>query len=869
MTSEIRKNLIKTSNVFSIPDDDIMFDYLKDFNHDAYVFATDINREVTYSPGAVKAHATSLLENIVGDMLVKSGNKIVNPRVKFHMKVEKLYTFDIISYRFKNKLLSAYNLRSSIHDDLAKTKEREFDIALKLHRLLFDILWKYYEEFADEVYFKKPEYIEPTIKDDVEIDQTPQEIPDVIPERLFDRCIICGSPNNSKDSNFCRKCNNKLDNVEDLINMRNSLVDLSSFTVKDVRELGYSKEYSRQLVIELLNENLIYKKDKVYSLKEYEFESFLKCINEYFEINYLLTEFILGKYKLNQIKNTEIYKKGLDNIQPYTQVPKIVNEIIFKEFLNDVNLGVPIDDIINNTNITQNDIDEWFSNQIVDFKNHHVNNEFINYNLLLMEKYLVLKRNACKNSEILKILHITHDIVDFWKNSLKRQSQKFFNELKECEMDLILNALEQDKTKIESCNIADITIDDLNLMIESGKNGDELYESFYNVFYDSYYKQRREEFLIHLSNNDYDSAITISGLEKEEVDKWYESSAKDFAFGNRDINSFYIKTTKILMKNYVNARKLKKSQEESCKLINKNVYDIKRWLDIEEPLFIDFKNDLEDVLIKNVIDGFNDKKSVEEISKTFDISQNKIWKFIECGKNGEEKYVKIYEVYLDSYVVYQLNEFLVQIKIKPKHKVLKSLSISENEFDKYYRLGRNGDEKFKEFADEYYDFKINKYVNSMIKGRNQSKALRNADLSKEELADDIDERILNKQLEIVTDEIAKDKTTKQAAKKANISVDVVYDWFLKGRAGDEKFKDFAEFYYENYVEIGSNLVQEALEDGIPLKVILKKSKEHFTREDYDFWKKHNFLKKTYEINMDDKEELNEKLKKEILGDNYG
>ena len=100
-------------------------------------------------------------------------------------------------------------------------------------------------------------------------------------------------------------------------------------------------------------------------------------------------------------------------------------------------------------------------------------------------------------------------------------------------------------------------------------------------------------------------------------------------------------------------------------------------------------------------------------------------------------------------------------------------------------------------------------------------------------------------------------------------MDVVYDWFLKGRSGEEKFKDFAEFYYENYVEIGSKFVQEALEDGIPLKTILKKSKEDFTREDYDFWKKHNFLKKTYEINMDDKEKLNEKLKKEILGDNYG
>ena len=842
-----------------------MFEYLKDFNNDAYVFANDINREVTYSPGAVKAHATSLLENIVGDMLQKSGHKVLNPRVKFHMKVEKLYTFDIISYRFKSQLLSAYNLRSSIHDDLAKTREREFDIALKLHRSLFDILWKYYEEFADEVYFKKPDYIEPIIKEDVEIDQTPQELPEIIPERLFDRCIICGSPNNSKDSNFCRKCNNKLDNVEDLINMRNSLVDLSSFTVKDIRELGYSKEYSRQLVIELLNENLIYKKDKQYSLKEIEFENFLECINQYFEINYLLTEFILGKYKLNQIKNTEAYKKGLDNIKPYSQFPKIVNEIIFKEFLNDVNLGIPIDKIINDTSITQNDIDVWFKNQMEDYENHHVNNEFLDYNLLLMDKYLYLKRQAYKNSKILEELHINLEIVDFWKNSLKRQSQKFFRELKECEMDLILGAIGDDKTKLEACEIADITIDELNTMIELGKNGDELYESFYNVFNDIYFKERREEFLKYLSNNDYESSIKLAGLEKEEVDSWYEHSAKDFAFGLRNENSFYIKTTKLLMKNYLNSRRLKRSREESCKLIDKTIYDIKRWLSIEEELFINFKNDLEDILIRNIISEFKNKKSVLQIANSLDITQNKIWMFIECGKNGEDKYVKVYDEYIDSYISSQLDEFLIQIKQKPKHKVLKSISITEEEFDKYYELGRNGDEKFKAFSEEYHEFKQNKYINSIIKGRNESKALRNADLTKDELDSDIDEKILERRLQIVTEEIAKNRTTKQAANKANMTVDEIYDWFLKGREGDERFEEFSEFYYEEYVEIGSNFVQNALEEGIPLKFILKKSKDNFTREDYDFWKKHNFLKKSYEINMDDTDELNEKLKKEILG----
>lgn len=841
-----------------------MFGYLKGFNDDAYEFACSINREVSYSPGAVKAHATPLLENIVNDMLERSGLKVANPRVKFHMRVQKLYDFEIISYKFKSQLLNAYKLRSSIHDDLAKTKEREFDIVLKIHRSLYDILWKYYEEFYEgEIYEGKPDYIDPVIDEDVEIDET-ESLPEPTPERLFDRCIICGEPNTSKDSNFCRKCNNRLDNVEDLINMKNSLVDLSSFTIKDIRNLGYSKEYSRQLVLELLTENLIYKRDKAYSLKENEFESYLKCINEYFEINYLLTEFVLGKFRLNQIKNTEIYKKGLDNIRPYSQVPKIVNDIIFEEFLSDISLKVPIDDIIKDTSITQDDIDDWFNIQMEDMKNHHLNQEFIDYNMLLMDKFLELKRKGLKKNQILEEIHIKENIVDFWNEYLKRQSERFFTQHEEAVMDLVISAVEDGKTIAEACQAADIDLDYLYNMLEKGQNGQAEYESFSRVFDKIYYQNRRKNFLTLLKSNDYESAIRLAGLEKEDVDRWYLQSAGDFAFGERNRNSFFMKTTKILMKNYIGQRRLKKSQSEACRYIDVNTYEVKRWLNTPEPMFEEFKRDLEDVLIDNITEGFNLKKSVAEISTALDITQNNIWAYIECGRQGMDRYVKVYDEYIGSYISSQLDEFLVQIRIKPKHKVLKSISLSEGEFNRMYELGRNGDEKFKEFAEEYHEFKIDKYVNSRIKGRNESKALRNADLTKDELDDDIDERILNKRLEIVTEEIAKDRTTKQAAKKANIDVDVIYDWFVKGRAGDEKFEDFTEFYYDEYVEPRSNLVQNALEEGIPLKFILKKSKELFTREDYDFWKAHNFLKKDYKINMDDKEKRDEELKNKIL-----
>ena len=42
------------------------------------------------------------------------------------------------------------------------------------------------------------------------------------------------------------------------------------------------------------------------------------------------------------------------------------------------------------------------------------------------------------------------------------------------------------------------------------------------------------------------------------------------------------------------------------------------------------------------------------------------------------------------------------------------------------------------------------------------------------------------------------------------------------------------------------MAQSVLNDGISLKLLLKKFKETFTREDYNFWDKHGFLKEANE-----------------------
>jgi hypothetical protein len=132
------------------------------------------------------------------------------------------------------------------------------------------------------------------------------------------------------------------------------------------------------------------------------------------------------------------------------------------------------------------------------------------------------------------------------------------------------------------------------------------------------------------------------------------------------------------------------------------------------------------------------------------------------------------------------------------------------------------------------------------------------------LPENVDDVILDKKLEIVTKSIKQDLTTKQAARKANVSVNDIYDWFLKGRDGDEKFKEFADVYYENYVSPGSHFVQKGINDDIPLSFIFKKAKSLFTREDYDFWLEHGFLKEAQEEIDKEKDNDAEELDSSIL-----
>ena len=376
-----------------------LFDFLINFNPEAYEIALQIEDEITTSPASIKTYATTFLECIVDDMLLKSGNKNINPYANFTPKVKKLSMFGVIKYSFETQLINAYKLRNTAHYSLKKTADEDKRLALELYEKLFHIAWRYFEEFGGNEYdyLGKPKFIPPFREND---EKELVEVPHIERmEKIFDHCIICGRKNNSHYHNLCSDCNNKIEHVEDVINMKNHFE--GNFTKRNIVDLGYSKPYSDALVRELLNENLILKVDKSYCFNDELFDDYLKEIELYGEIELVLSEFASGKLTLKDIKKSDYYLKGKDSIKPFTQVYKIVSDAIFKEFISQLSLGIEISEIMENTTITEDEIISWYNMQLKMLEDGIKNQDFINYNKISIDSFIKLRAQGKNQKEII------------------------------------------------------------------------------------------------------------------------------------------------------------------------------------------------------------------------------------------------------------------------------------------------------------------------------------------------------------------------------------------------------------------------------------------------------------------------------------
>lgn len=830
------------------------FEFLKDFDNDMYTLLSEFEMEAVKNPKTAESYVTPFLEKVVNDMLQRNNNAIDNPYVGFSKRVDKLYELKIIDYKFKCMLLEAYQMRNAItHKSIEDFLRQDNRIPFQLHRSLFDIAWKYFELYNENYYcLEKPEYT-PIYN----LNSKTEEItPKPSDNRNFRHCIICGKTNDSKNSNFCRSCSNELEYQNEIINLKNSL-DINHFTKEEVNQI-HSGMYTSQLLIELTTKNLLKKTNRHYSLNEAEYEKLIEFTNDCYDMEKTLTEFLNGKYTSKQIKETRYYKCGQKSIRPFVEFYKIVENQLFNDFLDQIAMKIPINEVLEKTQVSKSHINSWYSKNRDRFIKGEHNSEFITYNKLLIDEYLTLKRKQYSDDEIKAELQINDEIISFWTDSFDMESGIFKRNLREIKMNIFLNKLKEGKSKEEALEIAEIT--DFEELL---KNKD-----FKTEYKKEYYENRVDKLLKSLKTMSFDKALKRANISEEDYNRWYAKGKKQCLLKKDDDEfclNFYINVTRVLMDRYLKLRSEGKTKTEACKKINTDLNEVKRWCKWNESgLFIDFKENSKKITADLIVDAIKNGKSKDKIAENSDITVSELNKILVLGSQNDKIYRKVYEEYESFYLSKHLEVFLKEIKNKNLKKALKTSGIEKAELDKACKLGKNGDERFTKFYNDYLNFKISCYISQIIKGKTTKNALKNSNLTDVELKDnleEIDSKILDKQMSIVIGEITRNRTTKQAAKKANVKIDEVYRWYLEGKKGNEKFEDFADDYHEFYVEAGCEIFQNFLSKGKTPEQIMKIMNEDITKEDYEFWIKNNLITdKNVEAKLYTEDEIKEKIK---------
>ena len=238
------------------------------------------------------------------------------------------------------------------------------------------------------------------------------------------------------------------------------------------------------------------------------------------------------------------------------------------------------------------------------------------------------------------------------------------------------------------------------------------------------------------------------------------------------------------------------------------------------------------------------------------------------GRRGDSIYVPLFEYYENEVIPEKLNKFISTSKNYKKS--LEYADLSEKELEIYYELGKSGDERFNAFYDEFYDIKKGTYISNIEKGRSHNIAMKESRLTQEEYEENKEEfeRLIRKiRFRLVLESIANNKTSTVAARNAGCTVEEIYEWYFKGRDGDEEYKDFYEHFHKGYVRPSAVPAQEKLDnENASLDGIIRSNKHLFTKKDIDIWLKNGIIKVNV-VNLekpheedDDEEENNNDIK---------
>ena len=820
------------------------FDFLKGFDDTLYKLGNRIEKEVKIAPSAVKADATPFLEYLVNKLLNKVGLKF-NYRKDFYSQLDTVYRKGLIDYNYKNKIYDAYMLRNKIHDSFEEMVKNEVIVALSIHEKLYNIAKKYYLDFNEngDEYNGVPSY------KPIELDTSDEEIdlvkiPDFseIIDFRYDYCVICGEPNHSSYSLCCPKCGRVLDDANNFISIRNHFGKDATLTKEKLIEYGIHEGYVNQLLTHLVRENMLNAKGRFYTFNNMNFDRYMTKIDNYLAVGELITKFREDKITPKEIKQTFEYREGSLHHEPFYEFYKIIDHEIINKFEQDILLSEDIWKSMDYTTITQRQLETWYLKNLNQYNKGNVNESFVAFNNLLMGDYIDLKRQGMAERNIKNMLNVSQRVYDFWIGI----NDSFESEIAQIRKDLILKALGEGKTEAEAMEFAGVTPQE--------------YENLYkisNYYHDDYALEINEErearklrFISYLDSVALASACRFAKISVGDFYSWYDSSKLN--------SQFYLETTRILMGKYLDERRKGKSKRQSIELVGLDERYLDQWLKRGLDICKQFKDDDLRVTVDLILRGFKWNKSKGEICELADVTESVLDRFLKVGEKGSEIHRPLFDYYENEFVPKRLDKFLEIIAYRTIRKALEAVDLTEDELEKYYCLGKSGDERFEKFHDDFYNIKKSIYVYHFAKGKTHQISMKESLLTQKEFEEnheEIDARIRKLKFRMVLDAVVDDdKTSNVAAERANVSVDEIYEWYFMGRDGVEEYEQFYTLFHGAYVRPAVNAIQDSMDNNLShLDNLIKVNKKHFTKRDVEIWIKHGLVDNTILVNLDNDE----------------
>lgn len=490
---------------------------------------------------------------------------------------------------------------------------------------------------------------------------------------------------------------------------------------------------------------------------------------------------------------------------------------------------------------------------------------------LLMDKFISYRKNDWDKKDILNEINISRDMYNSWSSHDEFPLFREFEDMNaKITSDLIkrgriINGIKEGKSKQEAIFYANMTPREFMEIYNASKREK---TEFYLRFDVEYEKNRKKLFMELIREEDFYNAIRKCEISQNEFNKWYFRDQDKF-LSTKTSSMFYLTTTYELMDKYLNARMEGKNKPDSAKSVGLSNTVINKWMNHTEfDIFYEFSRRNRQVAVDLVVRGFKDGKSKMEVSELYDISPKEIDEFLELGENGFAKYEELFYLYENNVIPSHLDIFLNDFQTKSLFKSLKRAKISREELEHYYGLGKNGNEKFEDFYHDFLAIKIRLFVDNVLSKKSLKIALKNSNLSREEFEEnreDIEDIVLKERITIIGEGIAKNKTTGvKLAKSAGITVDEIYEWYIKGKDGEERYRIFAMIFELGVVLPRVFAFRSASSFGIPKKFLKKKLKKDLGSTDYKIWQKYDVINMKMEFVESDGMTIDEEKVRDIL-----